>query len=79
MSVDLTDIPGILGQARKQESGDELRKYTCPYCNIVFERIIKDNYSSGGSKHARVTSSVDCPKCKNFLKVRDNSISEVVK
>lgn len=80
MSVDIGDVPAILGQAKKYhaEGNNTIRKYTCPYCNYTFTAEVKDNYSSGGSKHARVTSSVPCPKCKNFLKVRDNSISEVL-
>lgn len=58
----------------------EHRRYTCPYpnCHCVFERIIHKYDKPGSSKGQQGSDNVMCPKCKNLLKVRNNSISEVI-
>ena len=53
--------------------GDKyLYKVKCnwPKCGYEFEKIV-GVYNPGGGKHKNVTSSVICPRCKNYIKIKE--------
>lgn len=43
-----------------------IMNYHCRFCNNYFEQSV--GKSSNGGKHKKVSSQVQCPKCKNFVK-----------
>lgn len=46
-----------------------LREYECPYpnCGMNFQKPVRNSNPTDG-KHNSISTQVQCPKCKNFLK-----------
>lgn len=41
-----------------------IKEYDCGWCGYVFQLRVRLSY---GEKHNRVSTQVQCPRCKNFL------------
>lgn len=60
----------ILGTPKtKKGTSKDLLDYVCGWCGTKFKQYVVKSGSQGNGKKGDVADQVQCPKCKNFLKI----------